>query len=835
VRNAQALSDELLDLLEGVQLDAVLRTSIQRFAAFAGGYTPTSVWDSQALESKFGSVLLAGIGDLEKGELVIPYNRRRYALPPRACEILLGLLHHVLGIEMDRCLQETRGLYHVLRHYEGVYDERMLARGRLTFDDIYHLLAPGRGDLSRLNIDYRLDSRLDHWLLDEFQDTSDLQWAALGNLADEVLQDTAGTRSFFYVGDIKQAIYGWRGGNARLFDQLARRYGDRIERHPLHASYRSCPQVIDAVNRVFSGLPDGLPPEAEKRWKSAWAKHETAADHVPGSGYVALVEPRATDEGKPKAADRYRAVAGLLKEIRPLDRGLTVAVLVRTNDAARDVVQQLRAECPGLTVVHEGVASLCDNAVVSLLLSLVQFAAHPGDTMAWRHVQMSPLGEGADRDALSPATLREIQEEGFAAVFRRAGDTLAERGALDDYGRLRLGDLVEAAGAFDRQGSRDVNGFLDFMEGYTRKELASSSAVRVMTVHQAKGLGFDVVLLPDLNDESMVKAKDFDFRVERDDATGAARWALRMPRKLVAEQDPVLADQLRKADAEDSFASLCVLYVAMTRAARALYLVTSFPGKDAKTQSPAAYVKARLAGAASSMELGGETFDVLFEQGDRAWFRDVKAGDAREAKSRPARKKSPRAARAVRRRLLDVSPSRRAEHTRSGDLVFAAQTHRSLGIGSALHALFEKVGWLEETDVDAAVAAWEAGADLSPEDQAVVLRQFRACLANDAIRAALARPSPGAALWREKRFDVVLGDEWVTGSFDRVIVEEGRAVVLDFKSNDIESEDHLKQVAEGYAPQMALYRRAVARLLGWNESQVACSLVFTAVGRVVAL
>jgi ATP-dependent helicase/nuclease subunit A len=83
---------------------------------------------------------------------------------------------------------------------------------------------------ARLYIDYRLDCKLDHWLLDEFQDTSDLQWEVLRNLADEILQDASGQRSFFYVGDVKQAIYGWRGGNARLFGKILEQYRGRSSR-----------------------------------------------------------------------------------------------------------------------------------------------------------------------------------------------------------------------------------------------------------------------------------------------------------------------------------------------------------------------------------------------------------------------------------------------------------------------------------------------------------------------------------------------------------------------------------------------------------------------------
>ena len=74
----------------------------------------------------------------------------------------------------------------------------------------------------------------------------------------------------------------------------------------------------------------------------------------------------------------------------------------------------LRRECPSMSILHEGRAFIKDNPVVSVLLSLVKFAAHPGDTLAWRHLQMSPLQkyftkEGLNRQNLSPMLLRELQ------------------------------------------------------------------------------------------------------------------------------------------------------------------------------------------------------------------------------------------------------------------------------------------------------------------------------------------------------------------------------------------------------------------------------------------
>ena len=86
------------------------------------------------------------------------------------------------------------------------------------------VLSREAADDRRLFIDFRLDAEIDHWLLDEFQDTSFGQWSVLRNLIDEAVQDPTGARSFFYVGDVKQSVFAWRGGDPRLFREIFNHY-----------------------------------------------------------------------------------------------------------------------------------------------------------------------------------------------------------------------------------------------------------------------------------------------------------------------------------------------------------------------------------------------------------------------------------------------------------------------------------------------------------------------------------------------------------------------------------------------------------------------------------
>lgn len=861
-----AAGSELKVMLADSGFPGQLLKSLEGIIDFASNYSESMPWNEKVAGSVAFKALMAGGEGLKNGMVTIPYNRGEYVLSGQQCKLMFKLLSHVVSTELRSAIKKTEGIYNILDRYEQFYDDMMRRRGKLTFTDIQYLLTAAnnysggalvsrtRGLESRLYIDYRLDSSLDHWLLDEFQDTSDLQWEVLRNLADEILQDISGERSFFYVGDVKQAIYGWRGGNARLFGKVLKQYDGLIEQIPLNISFRSCQPVIDTINRVFGKLPeDELPAGAIKEWETIWQEHRCQKDVVPENGYVSLLEPQCNGgETRPADADRYRIAASLLQEIEPLKRGLSVAILVRTNDSGREIVDFLRRECPGMDVVHEGIATIEDNPVVAALLALVKFAAHPGDTFAWRHLQMSPLREyfsreQLDRNNLPLALLKEIQSSGFQTFLCNWGAKLHDVHMLDDFGRKRLNNLINAAIEFDGGGSRDCNAFLRFIDGYQVHELAADNAVRVMTIHQSKGLGFDIVILPDLQNGNMARSKQVDFTIYHDFVSNQALWALRMPRRIIAESDPVLSRQVQADDEINCFDSLCLLYVALTRARQGLYMITSFPGRSAAVMTPAALLKLQLTGDAkqidgSEMVVGGEEFLCLYEAGESNWYMKVpeialpvETAESRELPEEFGRRYS------LRRRLLNVSPSMLDGGELRADSLFSCTAQDSLDFGNAIHELFEKVSWIDEVDVEDLIRGWEETSTAAEDIKQRAAEQFRQALNSAEVRQALSLPEGNIDLWREKHFEIIIDDQWITGAFDRVTVvrdSEGRpikATVLDFKSGDISCDAELADSAEKYRSQLSLYRSALSRMLQISPSQVALRLLFTHPGRVYDL
>ena len=126
-------------------------------------------------------------------------EKNKFEISPELGAVMTDLIGAYIKSEIEVRMKRTQGLYAVISAYEQSYHKQVRSRGRLCFSDLTLLLA-GEGamkiwdDESRNLIDYRLDARYDHWMLDEFQDTSQPQWKAVGNLVDEIMQDPEGQR-----------------------------------------------------------------------------------------------------------------------------------------------------------------------------------------------------------------------------------------------------------------------------------------------------------------------------------------------------------------------------------------------------------------------------------------------------------------------------------------------------------------------------------------------------------------------------------------------------------------------------------------------------------------
>lgn len=832
---AQALRTALATL----ELSEKQRARWAAFFAELGDWAPGAPMGA-ALEYIFKNALKAWP---ELAEIMV--ERKNHALPPGARAALRLLLQALIGQEFDRRLEVTRGIYAVLSAYEAVYHDTVRRAGKLTFGDVQRLLAPGEGgarslsrvaaEEGRLFIDFRLDAEIDHWLLDEFQDTSFGQWSVLKNLIDEAVQDPTGARSFFYVGDVKQSVFAWRGGDPRLFREIFNHYNDgapgTIAEQHLVKSYRSAPPVIALVNAVFGAAPaiaELFPGAASAEWNREWRDHESARPQL--GGHAAWLY--ADDE-----SDRFATALRLLHEIEPLERGLTCALLVQKNDTAARLADYLRHE-GGLPAVAESDLHVCvDHPLGAVLLALVKAAAHPGDTLAREHVLMTPLAarlaeEGlAAPEVLTQRVLGQIHAEGFERTMDTWWRRLEPRLAVDDaFTRERARQFMAAAGLFDATGSRDVAEFIQFMERHTVREPDAVAVVRVMTIHKAKGLGFDVVILPDLEGTRLDGRRD-GLAVQHA-ANRSVAWVLDLPGKLFAEQDAVLAAHLRAAEADAGYENLSLLYVAMTRAKRAMYLVTKPSGKSTSRNFPKLLAET-LGEAGESVGVGKLELAGAWAVGDADWHTRVAPPPVALPRTMELPRLDP-AAGSRSRRLPARRPSDEKDGTIAAAPIFALGDRVSTEFGTQVHALLAEVEWLDAGELAVLGHAWAAR-----KIETGVREQVLACLRDPGLAAVWQQPARVARteVWRERAFEVVLDGMWVTGVLDRVVVEWGadgrveRATVYDFKTGLVADEPAVEAAARRYARQLELYRRVVVSLAGVSDSMVGSEVVFTWVRR----
>ncbi|HUG70936.1 MAG TPA: UvrD-helicase domain-containing protein, partial [Pirellulaceae bacterium] len=504
-------------------------------------------------------------------------------IPDAAISIYKRLLKQARSLLLSRIAKQTEGSYDLLKKFAAEYSMLKREQHASRFDDITRFLArslrdpssePGANGTYR-QLAFRLDANIHHLLLDEFQDTAPAQWDVLRPFAKRVTSGE-GDNSFFCVGDTKQAIYGWRGGVAEIFDAISSELTG-LDVMGLNASFRSSEPVIETVNEVFGHAAQhanlGRAEEAVRSWCQRFERHTTTRDDLPG--YVAL-------ETAPDSDGSLEFTAQRVAEFASQAPSQTVGVLVRRNETVGRLIGLLREQ--GVLASEEGGNPLTDSAAVLLVLSLLRLADHPGDTVSRFHVATSPLGRSvgftnySDEKScfrLSRQTRRSLIELGYGPSTAAWAAPLSPHCTPRE--RSRLAQLVELAFGYQQRATNRVDDFVRFVE-QQRVADPTSAQVRVMTIHQAKGLEFDIVVLPEL--EGRLIGQPDSFVVHRETPVSPADRICRYVNSDIQQLLPLKFQQMFEAATDRTVTeSLCVLYVALTRAVHALHMIIA-PSKE---------------------------------------------------------------------------------------------------------------------------------------------------------------------------------------------------------------------------------------------------------------
>jgi ATP-dependent exoDNAse (exonuclease V) beta subunit len=476
----------------------------------------------------------------------------------------------------------------------------------------------------------RLGTRISRILLDEFQDTSREQWKAILPLAIEALA-TGG--SLTLVGDAKQAVYGWRGGDAALFDEVGLspdllRVGGEPNTLFLTVNRRSRPRIIEHNNAFFSLLEQPetaaavmntlLPEDTPDIHRQAAAtevvkifsgvRQQIPSDNNQGerpSDNDAEVVLYTVEEADAAAVEDVvsRRLRRLFTEELPKrwKRG-AVAVLVRTGEESEYIADLLTQE--HIPVVTENSFRLFAHPLVGKLVSFITFLDYPPDDAAFMECISGPelAGGYADHDpqtllawaaesafsrapsrpplytlfrARFPALWAHLFEPFYAeAGLMSAYDLLSEIVLRFDLEQRRNADmpfvrrLLELAHFAEQQGCVSAAAFLAFCRKRDADEKLpmpeNLDAVRVMTIHKAKGLEFPVVVLPFQH-----KQTPFSPKIVRRACLGL---------DLATREVRELPDVYYPARVREELERLNLLYVAWTRPVYALHAFLTNPG-----------------------------------------------------------------------------------------------------------------------------------------------------------------------------------------------------------------------------------------------------------------
>ena len=799
---------------------------------------------------------------------------QRKELPPETIVLYEQLLSHVRAVFLNQLANQNSATYELLEKFDNQLQSIKLEKQLLTFDDVKHSVNKHCGsqwasasDQQRMS--YRMDGTIRHLLLDEFQDTSVEQWQVLAPLANRVLGDPNG--SLFCVGDPKQAIYGWRGGVAEIFDVVEKL--PEVQTEPLFKSYRFGPVISDCTNDVFNKLLDHpnldkLQPAIEG-WTSQFPDHKAVNKFLPG--YVAI-ETAPLGENQSDATLAYSAdrIAELTERIPDC----SIGVLVRTNSSVARLTYELNRR--GVTASEEGGRPLTDAASVRLILSVLRWADQPGNKIAWFHSAHSPLADGLgmtvnasprQRAQLAAKIRTALATAGYGATVRQWAESLVPHASAREASRLR--QLVELALRYEPQATLRPS---DFVRMAQQEKVSAPEAtnVRIMTIHQAKGLQFDIVVLPEL-DGDLVRKGGGRFAMAREGTIGGIKAVCLYRNMAIREFLPKRMQQMFDDGRENEITeALCRLYVAITRPVHALHMIVAPSKAREKTlpKSSAGLLRAALVGNDPLVEQS-----IVYERGNQKWYENL---ERRKKIVVPKVVPKEKAISDLASSLPQSTPQpqwsspSKLGHGKGGMLFEGFNSGRSQALrrGTIIHAWFEKIEWLDESletglpgdDVLAAIARKHGAVQ---EELDKLLAEFHTMLASGATahwlklesyqpptelllpESLLNELSAGplqVEVRNEQRIACHKDEHLLAGNIDRLVLmhrggELMAADIIDFKTDAVSPDDPgaIAALAERYEPQLTAYRHAVAEMFRLPPERIAARLVFLAVGHVAEL
>lgn len=442
----------------------------------------------------------------------------------------------------------------------------------------------------------RLGERYENYLIDEFQDTSVLQWQNLLPLIDNAL----GNGNFtMLVGDGKQAIYRWRGGDVEQFARLPRLTAHTekklvaereqsltrnfIDRH-LSRNFRSKAEIVEFNNTFFQLLTTSL----DEEYRSIYDRleQEYLASNTGGYVQIECITGEREQEVQLHLEKTITQIQNLIAEGWDLQ---DIAVLTRTNREGNRIASALLEA--GFPVISSESLLIHQSTKVRFLLAVLRSIEHTGDAIAATEmiqflVQNEQLSKTLHNLLIDLQTkdLEKILAEGNFAydpiqlgkmpLYQRC-EEIIRNFKLDTETDAYLLFFLDEVLSYGMNRGNDPSDFLDWWNERRHKAAVVVSegmnAVRVMTIHKAKGLEFPIVIFPFANWKFDTSRKDLWVDLDDDLLPGLNTAVLPVSKDLA---HTIYALQYKEERNKSLLDHLNVLYVALTRPEQRLYVFT---------------------------------------------------------------------------------------------------------------------------------------------------------------------------------------------------------------------------------------------------------------------
>jgi ATP-dependent helicase/nuclease subunit A len=747
----------------------------------------------------------------------------------------------------------------LLRGFGVRYSERKRARSALDFGDLE--LTP-RALLAREpSLRERYRERFVHVMVDELQDTNAIQLELIEHVS---------RGNLFTVGDAQQSIYAFRHADVELFEALGAERARGGERATLQTNFRSRREILDVVNGAFAGVfGEGFMPLVPGRADADAGERRVELLVVDKAGDYA-VEGLAS----PWRIAEARALAGRVGEL--IAAGVAPREVVLLTRATTDLrVYERALEERGIPTYVIGGRGYWAHPQVIDTVAYLRALANPRDEEALYTVLASPLvgvsvdalvvlgaaGQAGGRDPWwelrsdgAPGSLDAVDRsrlEEFVASFETERAGAARRGIEElidrmlvqtgydleilamPGGRRRLANvrkLMRLGREFEAASGPDLRGFLDFVHGREARwagfgdpreseapvEGEALDAVRLMTIHRAKGLEFEIVCVADLGRGPRYGSEL--LRIGHDGRLGVRLGEPGTGRALPALAYRELGEEQAAAEAREERR---VFYVAMTRARERLIL-SGAAKLDAweSERSPMGWIAPAVADAGvEATYVGGEEAPApaaIERFGDFSDMeREISKPDPPPPVGPPVSGLSYSSLGEYARcgyrfyvqRVLGLPPAPEPSAVRAGPS--ALESLSAIDRGILIHALLEKLDFRRPLAPTAAEIIRTAECPPSAAEAEQIAALIKLFIDSEICK----RLGAATDVRREERFAFLLDDEALVGGALDVLAREGGGgmLVVDYKSDRLEGADPRELVHSHYATQRLIYALAALR------------------------